>query len=62
MLAGGAQGDRLASAEARQLAGLTLSHLRAGAVTLVLVGGLPGTGKTVLAGELAPARLHRAQQ
>ena len=52
-LRAGQHGDRLASAEARQLAGLTLSHLQAGAVTLVLVGGLPGTGKTVLAGELA---------
>ena len=32
---------------------MTLAHLRAGAVTLVLVGGLPGTGKTTLAGALA---------
>jgi aminoglycoside phosphotransferase family enzyme/predicted kinase len=52
-LRAGQRGDQHAWAEARQLAGLTLSHLRAGAVTLVLVGGLPGTGKTVLAGELA---------
>ena len=50
------QGDPLAGAEASQLAGLALRHLRAGAVTLVLVGGLPGTGKTALAGPLA-ARL-----
>ncbi|POM27797.1 2-phosphoglycerate kinase [Actinomadura rubteroloni] len=38
------------------LAGLALRHLRAGAVTVVLVGGLPGTGKSTLAGGLA-ARL-----
>ena len=52
-LRAGQRGDPHAWADARQLTGLTLSHLRAGAVTLVLVGGLPGTGKTVLAGELA---------
>src|ERR1019366_2560817 len=39
------QGDTLAGGEARQLAAMTLRHLRAGAVTLVLIGGLPGTGK-----------------
>ncbi len=47
------QGDGRAPAEARQLAGITLSHLRAGAVTFVLAGGLPGTGKSTLAGALA---------
>ena len=47
------QGDQLAGGEARQLAALALRHLRAGAVTLVLIGGLPGTGKTALAGTLA---------
>ena len=47
------QGDRLAGQEASQLAALTLRHLRAGAVTVVLVGGLPGTGKSALAGALA---------
>lgn len=47
------QGDTLAGGEARQLAAMTLQHLRAGAVTLVLIGGLPGTGKSVLAGTLA---------
>jgi aminoglycoside phosphotransferase family enzyme/predicted kinase len=46
-------GDGQAAAEAWQLAGMTLRHLRAGAVTLVLVGGLPGTGKTTLAGAVA---------
>jgi uncharacterized protein len=47
------QGHRAAGEQARALAGLAVSHLRAGAVTLVLVGGLPGTGKSTLAGELA---------
>ncbi|HUB42731.1 MAG TPA: AAA family ATPase [Streptosporangiaceae bacterium] len=41
---------------AAQLADLTLRHLRAAAVTLTLVGGPPGTGKTVLSGQIA-ARL-----
>jgi uncharacterized protein len=48
-----AQGDPGAAAGVRQLAALTLRHLRAGAVTLVLIGGLPGTGKSLLAGVLA---------
>jgi aminoglycoside phosphotransferase family enzyme/predicted kinase len=48
-----AQGDPLARAEAWKLAAMTIDHLQAGAVTLVLVGGLPGTGKTALAGALA---------
>lgn len=48
-----AQGDLADGATARQLTGITLEHLRAGTVTLVLVGGLPGTGKTALAGTLA---------
>jgi predicted kinase len=48
-----AQGGPHAVTEARELAELTLRHLRAGAVTLVLSGGLPGTGKTSLAGALA---------
>lgn len=41
---------------AAQLADLALRHLRAAAVTLILVGGPPGTGKTVLSGQIA-ARL-----
>lgn len=48
-----AQGAPQAAAEARCLAELTLRHLRAGAVRLVLVGGLPGTGKSTLAAALA---------
>jgi len=47
------QGDPQAVPLAWQLAELTLRHLRAGAVTLTLIGGLPGTGKTTLAGALA---------
>jgi uncharacterized protein len=47
------QGDPHAAADLRQLATLTLRHLRAGAVTLVLIGGMPGTGKSLLAGTLA---------
>jgi aminoglycoside phosphotransferase family enzyme/predicted kinase len=48
-----AQGDDSAAAEAVQHADIALQHLRAGDVRLVLVGGLPGTGKTTLAGGLA---------
>ena len=47
------QGDLTVAHEARALAAAAVRHLRAGAVTLVLVGGLPGTGKSALAGELA---------
>jgi aminoglycoside phosphotransferase family enzyme/predicted kinase len=47
------QGHRAAGEQARMLAGLALGHLRAGAVTLVVVGGQPGAGKSSLAGELA---------
>ncbi len=47
------QGDRAAGGEARLLTDLTLRHLRAGAVTLALIGGLPGTGKSTLAGAVA---------
>ena len=47
-----AQGQPEAGAEARQLVGMALSHLEAGAVRLVLVGGAPGTGKSTLAARL----------
>ena len=40
-------------AEPSYLEKLALRHLRAGAVVLVLVGGLPGTGKSSLAGTVA---------
>lgn len=48
-----AQGDVPAAAEARAYADLTVRHLRRGEVRLVLVGGLPGSGKTTIAGLLA---------
>lgn len=48
-----AQGDPTAAGQARQLADLALRHLRAGAVTMVLIGGLPGTGKSAMAGAVA---------
>ena len=47
------QGEPHAADQARQLTAMTLRHLRAGAVTLVLIGGLPATGKSVIAGALA---------
>ena len=47
------QGALAAGRDARQLGDLTLQHLRTGTVALVLVGGLPGTGKTALAGAVA---------
>ncbi|HYQ63974.1 AAA family ATPase [Actinophytocola sp.] len=48
-----AQGESSAADEARAYADLTVRHLRRGEVRLVLVGGLPGSGKTTLAGLLA---------
>jgi predicted kinase len=48
-----APGDPGAGADAAHHAAIALRHLRAGAPRLVLVGGLPGTGKTTLSGALA---------
>jgi uncharacterized protein len=48
-----AQGDPAAAEQARTYADITLRHLHRGQVRLVLVGGLPGTGKSTLAGGLA---------
>lgn len=48
-----AQGDPTAADEARVLAEMTHRHLATAAVAVVLVGGLPGTGKSTLAGALA---------
>jgi uncharacterized protein len=48
-----AQGDPAAAGGARKLTSAALRHLHAGRVTLVLIGGLPGTGKSSLAGEIA---------
>jgi predicted kinase len=50
-----AQGDEAARAPAEAHAELALAHLRTGAVRLVLVGGLPGSGKSTLSGTLADA-------
>jgi aminoglycoside phosphotransferase family enzyme/predicted kinase len=47
------QGDPEAAVAANDLLGLTLRHLEAARVRLVLVGGLPGTGKSTLADRLA---------
>ena len=47
------QGDEHAASEARSLLELAASHLERGRVRLVLVGGLPGTGKSTLAAGLA---------
>lgn len=48
-----AQHDRYAAARARFDLDVALRHLRAGEVRLIMVGGLPGTGKTTVAGLLA---------
>jgi aminoglycoside phosphotransferase family enzyme/predicted kinase len=47
------QGVPAAADEARHLLSLASSHLEVGRVRLVLVGGLPGTGKSTLAAALA---------
>jgi aminoglycoside phosphotransferase family enzyme/predicted kinase len=47
------QGAQDARAEAVAYAELALAHLRAGTVRLILIGGLPGTGKSTVAGALA---------
>lgn len=45
--------DDEAGPDADRLAGIAARHLRAGAVTLVLAGGLPASGKSTLADALA---------
>ncbi|GAA1654649.1 AAA family ATPase [Nonomuraea maheshkhaliensis] len=47
-----------AEAQARRLAELTLRHLRAGAVSLILVGGAPATGKSTMGMGLADRLGH----
>jgi aminoglycoside phosphotransferase family enzyme/predicted kinase len=47
------QGDRSAAAEARRLLAMCLRHLEQARVRLVLVGGLPASGKSTLAARLA---------
>ena len=48
-----AQGDDVAASQASLLLGIARDHLERGQVALVLVGGLPGTGKSTLAAGLA---------
>ena len=48
-----AQGDPTMADQARGLHRLALDHLRRGQVTLALVGGLPGTGKSTVATALS---------
>jgi aminoglycoside phosphotransferase family enzyme/predicted kinase len=50
-----AQGHQRSAEAANALMGLALQHLEAGRVRLVLVGGLPGTGKSTLASGLGDA-------
>lgn len=47
------QGEQAAAQLARDYADLALRHLRDGQVTLVLVGGLPASGKSTLSGAIA---------
>ena len=51
-----AQGDPDAGGQAAELLELARDHLEEGRVTMVLVGGLPGTGKSTLAEGLADDR------
>jgi len=48
-----AQGDAAAATDAVAYARIAARHLRRGQVRLVLVGGLPGSGKSTMAGLLA---------
>jgi uncharacterized protein len=60
-----AQGDEAAAEDARRLHRLALQHLEQGRVLLVLVGGLPGTGKSTVAralAEQADAELLRSDE
>ena len=49
------QGDESSRAEARQLHSLSLAHLRRARVKLVLIGGLPGSGKSTIAAGVSRA-------
>jgi aminoglycoside phosphotransferase family enzyme/predicted kinase len=47
------QGDRKAATEARRLLAICLQHLEQARVRMVLVGGLPASGKSTLAAKLS---------
>jgi hypothetical protein len=47
------QGDLSAASDVTAYTDLTLRHLRAGTVRLILIGGPPAAGKTTLAGRVA---------
>ena len=47
------QGDRKAAAEARRLLAICLQHLEQARVRMVLLGGLPASGKSTLAAKLS---------
>ena len=47
------QGDSAAAADARAYADIALNHLRAGVVRMIMIGGLPGAGKSTIAGLVA---------
>lgn len=47
------QGDVAAAGRSRQYAGIAARHLRAGVVRMILVGGLPGAGKSTIGGLVA---------
>jgi aminoglycoside phosphotransferase family enzyme/predicted kinase len=49
------RGDLGAAGQARLLGDMALAHLQSGAIRLVLVGGLPGTGKSTIAKHLSDA-------
>jgi aminoglycoside phosphotransferase family enzyme/predicted kinase len=49
------QGDEASAGQAREYAEIAARHLRSGRVRMILVGGLPGTGKSTLATGLANA-------
>ncbi|GAA5104563.1 AAA family ATPase [Haloechinothrix salitolerans] len=48
-----AQGNTAAADNAKRYAAIAVDHLRKGQVRLVIVGGLPGTGKSTVAGAVA---------
>jgi hypothetical protein len=47
------QGDATAATDARAYADIALDHLRAGTVRMIMIGGLPGAGKSTVAGLVA---------